>query len=636
MITVITNFLKNGFSFNVNWAIVLSCIFFWVYGLFGFLTVDTWGVVINVILSVVFLAIFLFIFSFRNNEHFISPIQVTGMDIKVLLGYCAVMFALSYKDLLLPLDGDQLYHAQQSVMHGITAVQLLGSYSTFFDGISFSLLVWVLNGILLVLGTASYFFLKGKKRLYTIVTLASLFLISRLVVLYFGGNASAFPTFRLFPIWFSELIFSPSNFGFRIATFVGLIVLMWFVQRKAYEKISFVFSLALGLVIGTIPVLWHVGTLVELSLWSAICFILVLFWIHDWCEGKKLNYLVIISSVVILSTMRVSAFITLVPIFIMMVLDYKNNIVTKNVLYRIIPPILVLLPILFASFYLGAPSTYTGEMSLDPYIRADASLFERLVILFQSEGVITYMYNSLRFPLIFFLLVLPCAFVKNVKRGVLVSVLFVLGFILFYSINPIFWGHGRYQAEYLAPFVVFGVYLFSIWLYKKNKYVAFFVVVVLTIINIYFYKHIQELNQATHGQDMYAVAIKERGQYFVLSEFPYNTNEALQVAKEDGYAGQIYYMSGNGYGYFSQILSGYSVAEMKKGKEIVSSLGDEITAREIDENKKIQLVLVNGSPKNKEALPQKLADELRGLGWVSWRDFSNNEYGTTLYGIRRK
>ncbi len=629
-------YITSGFMFTINWPLVLSFVSFWVYGLFGFLTIQSWGLLGNSLASLLLLGIFLCLFSLRKKEAYTTNVVITGTDIKVLLGYLLCMFVITYSDLFLPIDGDQLYHSQQAVLHSIIAIQILGNYIQSIGTFSFANLIWVFNIIMTLGGVALYFLLRNKKEIYIIGTLVTLFLVSRLTVLLMLGNSSAFPPFRLFPVWLSELVFSPSNFGFRVATFIGLILCMWFVERNIREKTNLFVSVMCGLAIGTIPVLWHVGTLVEPSLWAGICFVFVLFCINNWSNGKKLNYFVIISAIVLFSTMRVSSFITLIPIGIMMLIDYTNRILTKKEFLYSLVPTLILLPILFASFYLGTPSTYTGDISLDPYIPANASLFERLAVLFTSGGIMTYVYNSLRFPLVLFLLIIPCYFFGNIKRGALITLLFVVGCVLFYSINPVFWGHGRYQAEYLAPFIIFGIYISTYWLYRRSKNLAVVFLTILIICNIYLYKHIGEMNSAMRGQDTYGIAIKKLGDYFVVSEFPYSFTYALQQAKNNGYAGKIYYATGNGYGYFSQILSGYSVDEMRQEKEIYTRIGGDITAEKIDKETNIQLVLVNGSENNHKALPQKIADDLQTLGWVQWKEFSNDRFGTSIFGLQRK
>lgn len=622
---------------NINWATILTFVSLWSYGIFGFLTFKSWSLETNLILSIALLIVFLYVFKLRKKESFFDHIDITKKDVTVFVYYFLILLVLSFNGLSQSIDGDQLYHSEQAMKPALTVVNLLSNHFSLLDNLSAINLVWVVNILFLFAGIFLYFIFRNKSEIYKIFSLGFLFIISRFSVLFLAGNAIAFPSFRLFPIWVSGLIFLDSEFSFRMATFIGLVLLMCFIYRKSSKVLSESQSFLFGLFVGTIPVLLHVGNLVELSIWASICFTFVLFTINDWANGENINYIKVISIITIFSLMRISSFITLAPIFVMMFFDFRKGKISKKEIIYSLSILLVLLPVVFASVYIGTPSTYPGDVSLNPYIPAHAPLLQRLWVVLKTGSFVTYVYNSIRFPLLAFLVILPILLLKNFKKLALTGLLFVFGFILFYSINPAFWGHGRYQAEYIVPFIVFGAYACFLFLSEKFKYTNIFIIFFI-ICNIYLYLNISNMNASLRGQGVYSVFIKNYREYFVLSEFPYDSVTSLKEAKKDGYAGEVYYAPGNGYGYFSEILSGYSVAELKKEKLIISSVGDNldnITAREINENKDIKLVIVNGSEKDRTLLPQKLADDLRVLGWANWKEFYNDKYGTTIYGLIR-
>jgi hypothetical protein len=391
--------------------------------------------------------------------------------------------------------------------------------------------------------------------------------------------------------------------------------------------------------VGTIPVLLHVGTLVEMSLWASFCLLCVLFFVHDWSEGMKISYVRIVALVVLFSTMRVSGFTTLVPLVMMMLVDvFKNKMTRREILYTM-SLVGVLLPVIVASVYIGTPATYHGVASLTPVIEANAHLLRRLQIVLQSGAFTTYIYNSIRFPLVLLLLLLPLFLVNNIKRFVLVVSLFVLYFVLFYSIAPDLWGNGRYQAEYIVPFIVYSMYLVSLYLSsKKYNVLGSCLLIGCIMINLYMYSHMSMFNKASLAQDVYFKAMKKRGDYFVWSQLSYDFDTALCEARQAGLAGHVYYSPGNGYGYFAEILSGYTVVQMRQEKAIVAGIGSGIgttTAEDIISDKDIDMVLINGSSKNKETLNEHLSDALQKNGWLLWQTFTNREYGTTVYAIKR-
>jgi hypothetical protein len=629
---------KDTISVAINWFALLSFVVFFMYGIYGFLTVPSFNTVTSVLISICLLFLFIGMLVLRTTKRAVSVLHVTKKQILIFCSYFLLAVSISWKDLFVSIDGDQLYHAQQAMVPARFMVQFfLNHFSSLVQNIPYVYFLWGGNILLLGGSVVLYFLVKKIPYIYTCISLSCLFLVSRFFVLHAGGNGMAFPTFRLFPLWVSSTFLSPSSFGFRMATFFGLVVLMVVVHHFANKKLPNIQSYLLGLFAGTIPLLLHVGTLVEMSLWASFCILFVLYIIDAWSDGEAIDYCMVISVVVIFSCIRVSGFVTLIPILGMMYFDFLHTKISKKEAIYALIPILVLVPVIFASVYVGTPSSYRGLVSLNPYIEAHASLVERLKVAIFSGTFFTNVYDSIRFPLVIFLVILPMVVWKNIKKALLVIPLFLMYFVLFYSIEPELWGHGRYQAEYIIPFIVYSTFLFTLWVGKKY-HVAVVVLCLCVISNLYFYTHMSEMNLGSFGQDTYSTAMKKRDRYFAWSELSYNFKEALQSAKNEGFGGRLYYSPGNGYGYFAEVLSGYSVNEIQQEKIIVSGVGVDIdskTADRIISNKNIELVIINGSKNNKESPNEKMVSRLQKNGWIPWKEFTNEEFGTTMYGFRR-
>lgn len=629
---------KEVLQIYINWGTILTFVCFWMYGVYGFLSIPTFTIGTHIVVSFLLLGMLVYIYQSGRVHSFLVHATLTGRDILVFISYLIVMMLVFWKALFTDIDGDQLYHAQQAMMHALVGTQFIGDHlSSLFGSVPFSYVMWGINIGVLFLSSALFLLIKNWKSTYVLVLLSCAFLLARFATIYEGGNGSAFPVFRLFPLWITGTLFSPSSFSFRLATFLGLLILMFFVYKYVSKRFSFAYAFIFGLFVGTIPVLLHVGTLVEMSLWAAFCLLVALFTVNSWCEGEKIHYISIISVIVVLSCMRVSGFITLVPIVGMLMFDFLHKkIQIKEVVYSL-SPILVLLPVIFASVYIGTPASYHGLASLEPYVPSGTGLLGRLYIALDGGYFFTHIYNSIRFPLLLVLAVLPLLLLRNMKKLLLVGGLFVLYFILFYSIEPGLWGNGRYQAEYAVPFIIYSMCLFGKEVWGKYK-VALLVLCIGVISNLYLYSYASELNKASYGQDVYFNSMKKRGEYFIWSELPYNFKEALGAAKEEGFAGRVYYSPGNGYGYFSEILSGYTVEETQKQKSIISHIGVGIsssTAHTIHFDNNVGLVLVNGSGNNKETLNEQMVFQLKKYGWVKWKEFKNEEYQTVLSGFIR-
>jgi hypothetical protein len=221
---------------------------------------------------------------------------------------------------------------------------------------------------------------------------------------------------------------------------------------------------------------------------------------------------------------------------------------------------------------------------------------------------------------------------------ILVPGLWMVCFVLFYSIEPGLWGNGRYIAEYAAPFVIFAMYLL-LEEYGVIRAVALGLVMVCVLSNVYMYHQASTLNKASYGRDVYFYAMRKPGEYFIWSELPYSFTKALHKAQEDGFAGSLYYSPGNGYGYFAEMLSGYSVEEMKQQRDIILDIGvglDASSSQRINQDKRIKLVLVNASENSTTTLNEQLLVSLQNNGWKPWHTFTNDVYHTALVGMVRK
>jgi hypothetical protein len=123
--------------------------------------------------------------------------------------------------------------------------------------------------------------------------------------------------------------------------------------------------------------------------------------------------------------------------------------------------------------------------------------------------------------------------------------------------------------------------------------------------------------------------MKIRGAYAIQSEFPYEYSQAFMAAKENGYAGKIF-VAGSTYGVFGEVLNNFTVLEIKSENAIYEKTHADFSAENINKNNKIQLVLISDF-----AGGDKLKDDLENLGWKKWKEFKNNEYGSTIFGLIR-
>ena len=426
---------------------------------------------------------------------------------------------------MMSLNGDQLAHSQQSKLHSITLIDFLSNQTGFLNNFSFKWLIYIVDLLIIFVGFLFYKFTKNRSWLFKVAVFSSLFLVFRFIIMAFGGSAGPHPSFRLFPLWFSSAIFTSADFNFRLAQFVGLIGLMLFIQRIANLKLNFINSWLFALAVGTIPVLWHVGVLAEQSVWTAVSWTAFLFYVFAYSE--KFNYIRWISIISIFTLLRQSVFVALLPLFLIIIVDlFKRKEFKIKEIFILISPIFLMLPFLFSSVINGTSASYLG----------DIPSFQRVLVALDSEIVFNAIMNSIGWPWVIFLFIPLLFFIKNSLKISAVLIFFIAGVYVFYMIAPGLWGIGRYQAEYIIPFIILGFFLIVNFAVKRYNLAHKLLPVIFTILiinNIYVFKNLAGFNKPidqlkiSFNQD-----IKVRSQYAILSEFPYEYKKHLQKLKK--------------------------------------------------------------------------------------------------------
>lgn len=617
------NLKREVFTINLNWAVILAFAAFWSYGFFGALTPKNFGLLANIFISLVLCGVFiLFLWLWENNDSYKDGIIIKNKDILVFASFFLIIFVLSFNNLTIPLSGDQLAHSQQSKLHSITFINFLSNRTGFLNNFSFKWLIYIVDLLIVFAGFLLYKFTKNKSWLFKVIIFSLLFLLFRFSIMALGGATGPHPPFRLFPLWSVSAIFSSTDFSFRLAQFVGLVGLMWLVQRIANQKLSFINSWLFALVVGTIPVLWHVGVLAEQSVWTAILWTIFLFYFFTY--GDKFNYIRWISIISVFTMLRQPAFVALLPLFLIIVTNLiKRKEFNIKKIFVLIIPIFVTLPFLLNSVINGTPASYSGQVPG----------FQRVWTALDSGIVFNAIMNSVGWPWIIFLIISLLFIFKNPLKISAISIFFIAGVYVFYTITPELWGMGRYQAEYIIPFIALGFFLFINFIAGRYGFTRKFLPIIfifLIIYNIYIFKNIASFNKSIDKlKTTFKTDMKIRGAYAIQSEFPYEYSQAFMAAKENGYAGKIF-VAGSTYGVFGEVLNNFTVLEIKSENAIYEKTHADFSAENINKNNKIQLVLISDF-----AGGDKLKDDLENLGWKKWKEFKNNEYGSTIFGLIR-
>lgn len=636
---------------RVNWALILAFVGFWSYGLynavsFGVGSIDALDVLLA--LGFGFLIAFFVYAAVAFRETFSDSFTLLRSDIATFISYFLLLLPFSFGALTNSLVSDGLSHAQRSHIHAIQFLKAL-SHISFLQDIPFRNGLFVL-GIAGVFGIAAVFwFLKWSGRRFVRLSFRGasyavpvsalvvfvLFVAVRLGVHFVGGGNEMHPPFRLFPLWLSSSIFFPNAFSFRLPQFLGLLFLMCASARIVREKLSSpLLSWLFGLAVGTIPVLWHVGTLVELSMWTGLTWTLLLLAFVTSHKGDNVPWIRWFALISIAALMRQPAFagLLLLAFWFWFSARRAGELLPAFLKRAVVPcaPVLLMAPFILKSLIVGTAARYVpGEL---PFLPADAGTLSRVWFAITSGVAWRATSVSVLAP---WVACLGLAFIpfrrEYVRKCAAMLAFFCVAFVMFYSVSAGLWGIPRYQAEYVVPFAAAGLFLLLRYLQNMRWRAAVACSAVflgtLAVFNFYTFARLPSQNPPV---DQMAQNLFKETFYYpyrIVSEFPYDYDRAFAAVKEAGF-GDATYVAGVTYGSFGQVLQGFSIRDVVS-LETRGICCKELAPDDIQANRNIALVLI--SDKSGDGYEARL----REMGWESWQSFRNDRWGSTIVGLKR-
>lgn len=622
---VAASFLDDGnvaFRPRWNWGAILLFVLVWSY---GFENVTYANSPLKSLLVTAFLVSAIVIIgqvSDKYRDLFQEEFQFTNLDVFVLGLYCILLVALTafatYK-LDISLVGDQLFHAQSSQNQSIDIGDRLIRKFHVPATIEYKTVVRVVSCAILAILIFLIAYIRQYRLNDRIVLIVLLFLLLKLGYPY----VDAHPPFRLFPLWISTVLFGLNDISFRLVSLLALSIFAFVIYKVSRKHFGRRNSFLIGLAVSTIPLLLHVGSIVEQSVWTVLAWSFILISVRE--SPNSPNYIRWVSVIVIASLMRAPAFVALVPIFFMMGVeflkskDYKS--IQKYLIYAV--PVLVLIPFLWVQLSQGTPATSGQEASL-----------HKIIASFENGFSVKVMYYSVLLPWIVFLPFCLIPANGNWPKSFIYVAFFSSAYFVFYSIRPILWGVPRYQAELWLPFIILGFYNLLVILNNQRvlkKYVTY-PLAILILFNTVVVTHLNLINRPVDDWKDFYEEVKV-GNVRIWSEGVYNIRDALQAAKKAGYSRNICKV-GITYGTFSEVMNGYNIGEMENARAnfpVCSSWGP-LNISDISSNKNIKLILFVDKP-DKENEINLLLDSGQ---WVLWDKFYNEQYGSTIVGIVRK
>ena len=516
---------KNAFTLRWNWGGVLLFVLVWSYGFEGIAFADSpIKSLLVTVLAVCALALINSI-SVQNKNLYQEEVRLTNLDIAVWLLYVALLVALTVfatYGMDISLVGDQLYHAQTSQNQSMDLADWLIKKLHIPATVEYKIVVRLVGCALLAMLVAFILFMR-QYRLQDRTVLMGLLLL----LLTLGHHyADIHPPFRLFPLWLSSILFGLNDLAFRLVSLIALSVFAFVIYRFSQKHVDRFQSLLIGLAVSSIPLLLHVGSIVEQSVWTALAWSFLLVSMRE--SSNTPNYVRWISVVTIASLMRAPAFVGLVPIFMLMGVEYLRSKdyrdIQKYLVY--LAPVLVLIPFMWVQLSQGTPAT-SGKMAP----------FQQMVSSFENGFSLKAMYYSIPMPWVLFLPFCLLPVRKNWSACLAYIVFFIAAYFVFYSIRPVLWGVPRYQSELWLPFMILGFYNLIILLgqIKSAELPIRIGLVLLIASNAIVITHLDRINRPVDRWTDYYDEVKT-GNVRILSEGVYNIDVAMQAVRDGGYA----------------------------------------------------------------------------------------------------
>jgi len=616
----ILKILNKDLVLKINWPLVIIFVLFWTYGLYG--SMSSGHVFFQFLFAIYLVGValyFLFIGVRKKDTYTLSyPIQIK--DIFVLIVMILIWFYLTFDRLIEPIVGDQFLYTKISKIYEFYVIKSLSKFVNLNNILFREAIYWIDLLILLFVFIIIYVKRFIKLSLTSLSILVSLaIIITRLIMMFMGGERSSHPPFQLFPIWLTTSIFGLSDFSLRTAQLLGLIscsFIMYITFIKEFGRLN---ALFIATALCSIPLFIHVATQVEGSIWSSIIFIILLIHIFSVNERNFIFWFGFAAIISIAVLMRITSFIV-IPVFLILFFKHNWGLFKEDqikILYAL-SPFLICLPFILNSIFGGTPA------------------LDKLENLNSVNNFWYALSNGIIFKVIFsvfsagWLFLLIGIFIKHQNEKhywlnrILILTFSLTSLIMFFSIRPVLWGFDKYKAEYIVPLIILGMYLF----FSKVKTLpkSRVIIPILSFCIIF--------NGIT-GFKGYPDNIIDRADgdfYERQSEEIYDYKSALIVAKNSGLAKYTLFVGGT-YGMYPQVLSGYSISEVLESFELCKGgiiCGNSTTASSklINEQSGIKLVLI--SPDG----PSELRYELLQLGWSDWKQF-HIKNKNVVYGMIR-
>jgi hypothetical protein len=551
--------------------------------------------------------------------------------ILILTGVLFSYFITQY--LGFSLTGDQIYYSAYAFIHSTELLPKLMLLLPSLSNYEFKLLIIFFSFFLILLTFLYLYFLiqlnKFNQFIFLIFLVSSIF-IARGILAFLGGNPVVHAPFSSLYILFLSPILGLSDVSIQAGYFLSFVLFGFYIFKKLYLELENVLSAFLVMLfLFSIPAYFFLGSTVEPSIWSTICYSIVLINLTD---SKFVRYKYLVYIILIFSFFRISSIFSIVPILTHIVFNknFKSNL-KENIYYllNIFSPIILFVPFFLFAFTKGSAATSEASFSLMNFVN-----------LFSSGEMLTLYSDTFSIFILFIYLFL--VLINFNKSFTYIGIIFFLFLsVFFFSINESLWSFAKYRIEIFMPLLISQTIYFFRNFKSKDLYIKTFIFILtlssLNNIKTIFYfpescsKNLGYISNQNMTYNM------EHG-CNVLSRIPYDFYQAIAFIKAEDKLSKTYF-PGVYYGVFIHIINGVTLDNFILAESIWTSQQDAVVRvtggnfsgipSEINADKRIEFVVL-GFTQDIEFIRSSLAT----YGW-SEALYYKNDYGLPVYVMQR-
>jgi len=571
------------------------------------------------------------IFQFNIKKKFSNLVSRVDFIFAILI--FLILFYLTFEKITLSISDDEYAYSSLGLIHSNFIISKISNLEQIADIkvknlyriISFFLILSVFLYFLII-----NFFIKNKT-FYQLCLLVISVILIRYVIFISGGNSFPHPAFIGLPTLVATSLFGLSDLSIKLFYFLiyFFFAVYYYLRLKNFTNriVGFIITISLF----SIPGVLYLGTSVEQSLFSLICFSIILIELNI---NDKPDYKKLIIIVLFFSFFRILSLISLALIFFHILINSKS---LKDLYYQNISLIkksyslLLVLPFVFFSFSYN-PTITVNRVGLN--FLSDLSFFK------QIPKIIIDSFTPIPGLIVIILIIFSFLFwKKNFKL------------IIFTSLNIIIYGNvlfsptwdNKYSYEIFFPILIFLYY----HLIKKNyKKIVSNILIITSILifssnliilkkfNFFCLENKNPLNENHYFNLKFGCKI--------IFNHPFDLKTSYNFLKnQNKFNFKNLYVPGVYYGLLPSVINGMKTSEYMQHREInikqnrLNELNSvswiSASSKNINQDERINYVLLADLIDAK-----KIELELLNTGWSELYRHKHSHYNTLVVILNKK